>query len=153
MAFRLSNAAREYFDSIEKTSSTGGFESMWDKYYFAAMVGIKARDREVIDDEPTADPFITAVIGDYQDQKYEIYAALITAEIDRQNIPQDAEDEIRGLMLGILDSSDPTQLSDKGKKLLNCYAERGHKRLRDAGPVPAGFDEFLRKYHQVIEQA
>lgn len=153
MAFRLSDTAREYFDNIEKTSSTGEFDSMWDKYYFAAMVGIKARDREVTDDVPTADPFVEGVIEDYQDQKFEIYAALITAEIDRQNIPQDAEDEIRELMLSILDSSDPTQMSDYGKQLLNCYAERGHKRLRDAGPAPTEFDEFLRKYHQVLEQA
>lgn len=153
MAFRLSDTAREYFDDIEETSSTGEFESMWDKYYFAAMVGIKAGEREVIDDEPTADPFVEGVIEDYQDQKFEIYAGLITAEIDRQNIPQDAEDEIRELMLRILDSRDPTQLSDYGKKLLNCYVERGHKRLRDAGPTPTEFDEFLRKYHQVLEQA
>jgi hypothetical protein len=153
MAFRLSDNAREYFDGIEETSSTGQFESMWDKYYFAAMVGIKARDREVVGDEPMADPFVEGVIEDYQDQKFEIYAALIAAEIDRQNIPQDAEDEIRELMLDILESSDPTQLSDDGKQLLNCYAERGHKRLRDAGPAPTEFDEFLRKYHQVLEEA
>jgi hypothetical protein len=152
MGFRLSDTAREYFDNIEETSSTGGFESMWDKYYFAAMVGIKARDREVTDDEPTADPFVETVIDDYQDQKFEIYAALIAAEIDRQNIPQTAETEIRDLMLSILDSTDPTQLSDKGKQLLNCYAERGHKRLRDTGPAPTEFDEFLRKYHKVLKQ-
>ena len=153
MTEKLSDTAREYFDSIEETSSTGEFDSMWDKYYFAAMVRIKARERETTDDEPTADPFVDSVIEDYQDQKFEIYAALITAEIDRQNIPQDAEDEIRELMLSILDSNDLTQLSDYGKKLLNCYAERGHKRLRDAGPAPTEFDEFLRKYHQVLEQA
>jgi hypothetical protein len=153
MSFRLSDTAREYFDDIEDTSSTGKFDSMWDKYYFAAMIGIKARDREVIDEEPTSDSFVNGVIEDYQDQKFEIYAALITAEIDRQSIPQDEEDEIRELMLKILDSSDPTQLSDYGKKLLNCYAERGHKRLRDAGPAPTEFDEFLRKYHQILEEA
>jgi hypothetical protein len=153
MSFRLSDTAREYFDDIEDTSSTGKFDSMWDKYYFAAMIGIKARDREVIDEEPTSDSFVDGVIEDYQDQKFEIYAALITAEIDRQSIPQDEEDEIRELMLKILDSSDPTQLSDYGKKLLNCYAERGHKRLRDAGPAPTEFDEFLRKYHQILEEA
>jgi hypothetical protein len=37
--------------------------------------------------------------------------------------------------------------------LVHCCAERGHKRLRDSGSSPTEFDEFLRKYHQVLGQA
>lgn len=151
MSFVLSENARDYFDEIEDTSSTGQFDSMWDMYYFAAMIGIKARDRVSVDDEPSADPFVEGVIEDFRDQKFEIYAALIMAEIERQHIPKEEEDEIRDLMLSILDSNDPTQLSDQGKKLLNCYAERGYKILQASGPKPTEFDQFLRKYHQVLE--
>lgn len=153
MSFRLSEDARDYFDDIEKNSSTGKFESMWDKYYFAAMVGIKARDRVPTNEAPTVEPFVDTVIEDYVDQKFDIYAALIIAEIERQFIPKDEEDEIRELMLSILDSTDPTRLSDHGKQLLNCYAERGYKILQNAGPAPKEFDEFLRKYHKVLEDA
>lgn len=153
MSFRLSEEARDYFDDIEKTSSTGEFDSMWDKYYFAAMIGIKARERVPTNEEPNTDPFVENVIEDYQEQKFEIYSALIMAEIERQHIPKGKEDEIRKLMLGILDSSDPTRLSDEGKQLLNCYAEHGYKILQDAGPAPTEFDEFLRKYHRVLENA
>jgi len=152
VSFRLSNDARDFFEDIESGSSTGGFDSMWDKYYFAAMVGIKARDRVPTDEKPTTEPFVDTVIEDYADQKFEIYAALIMAEIERQHIPKDEEDEIRELMLSILDSTDPTRLSDDGKKLLNCYAEQGYKIIRDSGPPPNEFDEFLRKYHIVLQK-
>jgi len=152
MSFRLSDNARKYFDEIENSSSTGQFNSMWDKYYFAAMIGIKARDRVSTDDEPSVEPFVDSVIEDFRDQKFEIYAALISAEVERQYIPKDEEDEIRDLMLSILDSNDPTQLSDHGKQLLNCYAERGYKILQSSGPKPTEFDQFLRRYHQILEK-
>lgn len=151
MSFRLSSSARDYFDKIEQKSSTGEFDSMWDKYYLAAMVGIKARDRIRTDDEPTENPFVESVISDYDDQKYEIYAALIVAEIERQNIPKREETEIRQLMLEILDSTDPTRLSSYGKTVLNCYAERGYRILENEIPAPGEFDQFLRQYHSTLD--
>ena len=151
MSFRLSSSARDYFDKIEQNSSTGNFDSMWDKYYLAAMIGIKARDRIRTDEEPTDDPFVESVISDYDDQKYEIYAALIMAEIERQNIPKREETEIRHLMLEILDSTDPSRLTSHGKTILNCYAERGYRILENEVPAPGEFDQFLRQYHNTLE--
>lgn len=151
MSFRLSSSARDYFDKIEQNSSTGDFDSMWDKYYLAAMVGIKARDRIRTGEEPTDNPFVEAVISDYDDQKYEIYAALIMAEIERQNIPKREETEIRHLMLEILDSTDPTRLTSYGKTLLNCYAERGYRILENEVPAPGEFDQLLRQYDNTLE--
>lgn len=150
MSFRLSAAARKYFDDIEQKSTTGSFDSMWDKYYLAAMMGIKARERVVTDDEPTTTPFVDSVIADYEDQKYEIYAALIMAEIERQGIPKGEESEIRNLMLEILDSTDPTRLSPYGKTLLNCYADRGFKILQNKVPAPADLDTFLSQYKTAL---
>lgn len=152
MSFRLSPSARDYFNKVDQNSSTGEFDSMWDKYYLAAMVGIKARDRVKTDDEPTNEAFVDTVISDYDDQKYEIYAALIMAEIDRQNIPKREETEIRELMLEILDSTDPTRLTSYGKTLLNCYAEQGYRILETNTPTPGELDQFLRQYHETLEQ-
>lgn len=124
---------------------------MWDKYYLSAMVGIKAHDRVKTEDEPNASPFVDNVIEDYADQMYEIYAAMIYAEIERQNIPKRAENEIRSLMIKILDSNDPNRLSDHGKTLLNCYAEKGFKIIQSNGPQPTELDEFLRIYHEILQ--
>lgn len=151
MSFKLSDDAKDYFDGIEDNSTTGGFDTMWDMYYLSAMIGIKARERMTQVEEPSAEPFIDKVIADYEDQKYEIYASLIMAEIERQNIPKQEEAEIRELMLDILDSRDPTRLSSDGKTLLNCYAERGFRILQNKIPTPGDFDLFLKQYHSVLE--
>jgi hypothetical protein len=151
VSFRISSSSRDYFDDIEDKSTTGSFDTMWDKYYMSAMVGIKARDRVITDDEPTAESFTEDVITDYEDQKYEIYGALITAEIERQGIPKREKAEIRQLMLKILNSRDATRLSEHGKKLLNCYAEQGYRILQNKIPEPGDFDQFLKQYHNILE--
>lgn len=151
MSFRISSSSRDYFEDIENKSTTGSFDTMWDKYYMSAMVGIKARDRVVTDNEPTADPFNEDVIADYEDQKYEIYGALIMAEIERQGIPKREETEIRQLMLSILNSRDATRLSKHGKRLLNCYAEQGYRILQKKIPEPGDLDRFLKQYHSILQ--
>lgn len=146
MAFKLSNEANNWFSTINEDSTTGEFAHKWDMYYFAAMVGITARERVGTDQEPDSVAFNKDLASDYSNQKFEIYSSLVMAEIERQSIPKEAKTEIRELMLGILDSKDQTRLSSDGKTLLNCYAESGFKILRDAGPPPTEFDRFLELF-------
>lgn len=151
MAFKLSDEAYDWFNSIQTKSSTGEFENQWEMYYYASMVGIRARERVGEGQEPDTESFARFVTKNFQNQKFEIYSGLVMAEIERQNIPKNEKAEIKSLMLNILDSSDATRLSDDGKTLLNCYAESGYKILRDAGPAPTDFDLFLQLFVQEIE--
>jgi hypothetical protein len=150
MSFRLSTEARSYYRQINERSSRGEFDSLWDQYYLSAMAGIKDRSRVPEDEEP-AEEFVTDVIQDYDDQKYEIYSALIVAEIEREGIPWDEKDEIRDMMLKILDSSSHTRLSDYGTTVLNCYAEKGFRLVRSEITAPPELDEFLEQYHEYLE--
>jgi hypothetical protein len=150
MSFRLSTEARSYYRQINERSTTGEFDSLWDQYYLSAMAGIKDRSRVPEDDEP-AEEFVTDVIQDYEDQKYEIYSTLIVAEIERERIPWDEKDEIREMMLKILDSSSHTRLSDYGTTVLNCYAEKGFRLVRSEITAPPELDEFLEQYHSYLE--
>lgn len=150
MSFRLSTEARSYFRQVDEKSTTGSFNTLWDQYYLSSMAGIKDRSRVSEDEEPTEE-FMTDVIQDYQDQKYEIYSALIVAEVEREGIPWDEKDEIRDLMLKILDSSSHTRLSDYGATVLNCYGEKGFKLIRSHISTPPGLDEFLEEYHGMLE--
>jgi len=150
MSFRLSTEARSYFRQINERSTTGEFDSLWDQYYLSAMAGIKDRSRVPEDNEP-AEEFVTDVIQDYEDQKYEIYSTLIVAEIEREGIPWDEKDEIRDMMLKILDSSSHTRLSDYGTTVLNCYAEKGFRLIRSEVAAPPELDEFLEQYHSFLE--
>jgi hypothetical protein len=151
-SFRLSKGARGYYRQINEKSTTGKFDSLWDQYYLSAMVGIKNRTRVPGEEEPSNDrEFHTEVIQDYSDQRYEIYSALIVAEIERENIPWDEKSEIQGLMLDILDSESHTGLSDEGTHLLNCYAEKGFRLVRSEIPSPPELNEFLEHYHGLLE--
>jgi hypothetical protein len=150
MSFRLSTEARSYYRQINERSTTGEFDSLWDQYYLSAMAGIKDRSRVPEDEEP-AEEFVTDVIQDYEDQKYEIYSTLIVAEIEREGIPWDEKDEIRDMMLKILDSSSHTRLSDYGTTVLNCYAEKGFRLVRSEITAPPELDEFLEQYHEYLE--
>lgn len=150
MSFRLSTEARSYYRQINERSTTGEFDSLWDQYYLSAMAGIKDRSRVPEDEEP-AEEFVTDIIQDYEDQKYEIYSTLIVAEIEREGIPWDEKDEIREMMLKILDSSSHTRLSNYGTTVLNCYAEKGFRLVRSEITASPELDEFLEQYHNYLE--
>lgn len=152
-SFRLSKEARTYYRDIRDRSTTGAFDSVWDEYYLSAMVGIKARRRVPTDDQPPQErEFVTDVIEDYSDQRYELYSAMIVAEIEREGIPWTEEDEIRTLMLEILDSTSHTNLTDYGARVLNCYAEQGFKIIQNKTPEALELDEFLESYQDVLAE-
>jgi len=151
MSFRLSTEARHYFRQINENSTTGKFDTLWDQYYLSTMAGIKDRSRVPEKEEPTEE-FMDEVIQDYDDQKYELYSALIVAEIEREGIPWNEKDEIRDIMLKLLDSSSHTRLSDEGTTVLNCYGEKGFKLIRSEIAAPPELDEFLEQYHNLLKE-
>lgn len=154
MSFRLSSEARKYFHDIEERSTTGQFDWLWDKYYLAAMAGINARQRVPLDEEPPQEQeFETGVIEAYSDQRYELYSAMIVAEVEREAIPWTEKQEIRDLMLDLLDSTSHTNLTDYGASVLNCYAEQGYRLIWNQISAPPELDEFLKSYHKDVLQA
>lgn len=152
MAFILSSDARGYFREINKKSDFGELDTVWDQYYFSAMIGFRARKRVPEDDEPSEEPFTTDVILPYQDQKYEIYSAMVVAEIERKGIPWNEQDEIKELMMSLLDSESHTRLTPHGATILNCYAERGSKIIRKEIPTPPPLEEFIEDYHALLDR-
>lgn len=153
MSFRLSTEARSYYRQINEKSTTNELDTLWDRYYLSAMAGIKDRSRVPDDEEPGPDhEFVADVIQDYEPQKYEIYASLIVAEIDREGIPWGEKEEIKQLMMRMLDSESNTRLSDYGTQVLNCYAEKGFRLIRSEITAQPELDEFLELYHGVLEE-
>jgi hypothetical protein len=151
MSFRLSKEARSYFANINQAASIKQLETDWDKYYLSAMAGIKARSRVPDEEEPpTEQEFVDYVIKAYDDQRYEIYGSLIAAEIDRQGIPWGQKEEIRQLMLNLLDSETNTRLSEEGTRALNCYAEKGARLIRSEIRPQPELDQFLNEYYELL---
>jgi hypothetical protein len=152
MSFRLSKEARSYYSNINKNSIINKLDTDWDKYYLSAMAGIKARSRVPDKKEPPAEQeFVDYVIQSYEDQKYEIYGALIVAEIEREGIPWGQKEEIKQLMLTLLDSNTNTRLSDEGIHVLNCYAEKGYQLIRSEIMPPPNLDTFLEQYYKFLD--
>lgn len=152
MSFKLSKEARSYYANINKATSINELETDWDKYYLSAMAGIKARSRVPDEEEPPAkQQFVDYVIQAYEDQKYEIYGSLIAAEIDRQGIPWGQKEEIRQLMLNLLDSDSNTRLSEEGTRALNCYAEKGSRLVRSEIRPQPELDQFLKEYYELLD--
>jgi len=152
MSFRLSKEARSYYGNINQASTINKLETDWDKYYLSAMAGIKARSRVPDDEEPPAEQqFVDYVIKSYDDQKYEIYGSLIVAEIEREGIPWGQKEEIRQLMLTLLDSNSNTRLSEEGTHVLNCYAEKGFQLIRSEITPQPELDQFLEKYYELLD--
>lgn len=152
MSFRLSKEARSYYGNINQNSTINKLDTDWDKYYLSAMAGIKARSRVPDEKEPPAEQeFVDYVIQSYEDQKYEIYGALIVAEIEREGIPWGQKEEIKQLMLTLLDSNTNTRLSDEGIQVLNCYAEKGSQLIRSEIMPPPKVDTFLERYYELLD--
>ena len=152
MSFRLSTEARSYYRQINEKSTTNELDTLWDRYYLSAMAGIKDRSRVPDDEEPGPDQeFVDDVIQDYESQKYEIYSSLIVAEINREGIPWEEKEEIKQLMMRLLDSESNTRLSSYGTQVLNCYAEKGFRLIRSEITAPPQLDEFLELYHELLK--
>lgn len=151
-SFRLSKEARSYFNNVNKASAINELEADWDKYYLSAMAGIKARSRVPDGQEPPAEQeFVDYVIQSYEDQKYEIYGSLIVAEVDRKGISWEEKEEVKQLMLNLLDYESNTRLSEEGVRTLNCYAEEGFRLVRSEITPQPQLDQYLEKYYELLD--
>jgi len=144
--FRLSNKARTYFDKINKNSTTGTFETMWDGYYLCLMIGFRSGE---LGEEVSSDlEFTKDFPKPYNSKKYPIIASLVLAEMNRQGIIKNDSEEIRKLMLELLDKDAVTKISNEGLKTMNRYAEKGFVLLHEKIPPFNEMDNFLKRYYE-----
>ena len=144
--FRLSSKARTYFEKINENSTTGKFETIWDYYYLCLMIGFR---RGELGDEVGSDyEFTKDFPKPYNSKKYQIIASLVLSEMNRQGIPKNDSEDIRKLMLELLDKDAVTKISNEGLKRMNRYAEKGFAVLHEKIPPMKEMDTFLKRYHK-----
>lgn len=144
MSFKLTKEARAYFDKLDKNSTTGKFENVWDYYYLCLMVGYK---KCKFGEDPTEVEFNKEFPKVYNAHKNLIIATLISTEIQRQGINRNDEDKIRKLMQDLLDRDSSTKLNSEGITLMNKYADYGFKTINEDIIQPQEMDEFLKIYY------
>ena len=148
MSFRLSEKARNYFRRIDEKSTSGKFDTMWDKYYLCLMAGFT--EVELGDEISQEYEFIDRFIQDYYEQRLQIVAALVDAEIRRRGISLEDSEMILKIMNDLVEPSSPTCLSDEGHRLMNRYAEGGFNVISERIPQPYDFDMFLKQYYEKL---
>lgn len=147
MSFVFPKGARGYFKAVDDLrSGLPKFDSMFDKYYLCAMVGLDAR-RLAGDEDLEGDKFVDGYPGEYQAQADLIAGLLIDAELDRQRISPEDRGSIEREMIRLLNPQATTKLSDEGMRLLNRYAASGFKLIRERVLQPHTLEDFLIAYH------
>ena len=90
--------------------------------------------------------FIRDFVQDYFPQRHQIMAQLISSELKRQGIKKDDKESIQKIIIELLDHTKITDLSDKGHKLLNRYAQGGFQKIYEDIKQPYELDVFLKEY-------
>ena len=131
MSFKLSAQTKVYFKRIFGRGSEDKLDLLWDEYYLCLMVGFS---NTILGKEDTNDKEITkSFLQAYRDQRFEIIASLIAAEIERIGIFE--KGDIESLMTTVLDHASPTGLSLDGHRLMNRYVAGGFELIKDLGFV------------------
>ncbi|MFB6306676.1 MAG: hypothetical protein ABEH43_06765 [Flavobacteriales bacterium] len=144
--FQLPKGLRTFFKGIDR-SSGANFDSMFDKYYLCAVVGMD--ERKLADENRIeSDEFVKSYPNPYQEKADAIAGMLIDAEMDRKGIEPDNRNAIEKLMLNLMSLTSPTRLSSKGGSLLNRYSAGGFNILRREIDEPHHLSQFLVLYKQ-----
>ena len=143
----MSANAKNYFNKLNKESTTGKLQVQFDFYYLCLIAGfINGKISENIGDKFVDDFPSTSFFP----QRDLIVGLLIAAEIDRNEIDTTDRKRIEKLMVGLVKSDSPTHMSEKGERLMNQYAQGGFEYI--AGKIPSiyNLNTFLVRYYDEI---
>jgi hypothetical protein len=146
VSFVFPRGARDFFKAVDKQREGPTKFIMFDQYYCCLMAGFDTRqlgDAEDLENEV----FINAYPEDYRAQADIIAGLLIDAELDRRGIEPEDRASIEHEMIRLLDPASATRLNSEGNELLNLYAARGFKVIRERTMPPSGLAEFIVAYH------
>lgn len=152
MLFRLRQDTLEWFKNIREQKP---FETMFDVYYFCAMVGLAA-GRKSSPSERCSDcnDFVDNFPKTYRSYQRIVIGLLLRAELSLFGISVSERDEVRKFLLEIVDPVTPTNLTDKGMEKLNQYASGGFDHLAERlESKPYTVEEFLTTYVKILREA
>lgn len=144
MGFCLTSKSKKYLKKINENSKTGKFETMWDFYYLCLMAGFK---NSKLGEETNNEEFNKDFPSQYEPNKYQLIAALVSSEIRRNGIFEPKSEDIKNIMLELIDNDNSTKLSKEGLELMNGYAEGGFELIYEKIPEPTDKMEFIKEYY------
>ena len=148
--FMLGPSPRIYFNELEKTTDTGKFKILLQKYWLCALIGClfdKPAQREN-DDVWVNDYFPEPLKGN----QHLIRALGFFRYADKLGYSAEDEDDLLTGMKDFFEDDTRTKLSGVGLDTFDHYAAGGFKLLNEKIPEPSDLAEFLIDYVNLIEE-
>ncbi|MFS0518522.1 hypothetical protein ACEYW6_28035 [Nostoc sp. UIC 10607] len=130
-------------------------QTKFDIYYFCLMLGFSSgRCSNPAKKCPEFTDFVDNFVKDYRSSQTLIIGLLLRTELSRLGISINEKDEIRNLLLDLVDPTTQTNLTDKGMDKMNEYASGGYDYIAEQlDSKPYHVEEFLITYTNLLQEA
>jgi hypothetical protein len=151
--FRLRQETKDWFSHIKDQKTIKFLD--FDIYYLCLMMGF-ASSRYSNPAKQISDysDFISYFVQDYRPYQTLIIGLLLRAELSRLGIDINEKDEIRKLLLELVDPNTQTKLTDKAMDRMNEYASGGYDYLSEQlDSKPYHVEDFVTTYTKILRKA
>jgi len=154
-AFYWTKEAEKYFNDLSKKSDFGKIGTSktnvgikFDVYFLCLTVGLS--NAKILDGE------ITEEITRYPPKPYtkpniqsQLFAALVSSELERKGVRfRGNREQIKNLMIKMIDLRNSYDLSEEAYTLLNKYANKGFELISKKITKPKDMDTFYSNIHK-----
>lgn len=150
--FRMRQDTEDWFSHIKDQKP---IQTKFDIYYFCLMMGF-ASSRYSNPNKKCSEytDFVDTFVQDYRPYQTLIIGLIVRTELSRLGIDINEKDEIRKLLLELVNPNTQTNLTDKGMDKMNEYASGGYDYLsEELDSKPYHAEEFLITYTKLLRKA
>lgn len=147
--FLFSSEAREYFDRIEASSTTGTFKIKLQQYWLCCQIGIKY-DKKGKVPAPTGAWLVDTFASPLAEHADFIRSIAFWRYADALGVDPEDRDDMVPQLKAFFDEHKKTKLGDAGMQLMDQYAAGGFEILQERIPNPTDLSSFLIDYVELL---
>ena len=146
--FMLGPSARLYFENLEKSSTSGKFSILLQKYWLCAQLGMVHGRKG--NDDGNRKAIIANIAPPLAEHAQNIRAAAFYQHCADFALNPKDEEEMLSTMKSFFDQERPHKLGQMALRMLDDYAEGGFQILQEKIPRPTDLADFLVDYVELI---
>ena len=149
--FMLGPSPRNYFNELEKSSETGKFKILLQKYWLCAQVGMafNLRKQREEGDKWVADNIAPPL----KENAHFLRGLLFFREAETKGYSSDDEKDMLDGMKSFFSDERQHKLNDNGLDVIDRYASKGFEIIQERIPNPTDLSSFLVDYVNLILEA
>ena len=148
--FRFGQEAREYFDKIDKNSTSGKFKIKLQAYWLCAQIGILYNEKGTPPEKKWLVDYFAPPLKSYEDL---IRAFAFWRHAKTKNLNPKKESEMLPALDNFFDENARTKLDKIGMNTFDKHAAGGFEIIRDRIGEETDLASFLLEYLELIENA